>query len=251
MRILIKFTQPTLFALLLIGVAQCVHAAEPPPQKDTSHISGLASWHDGSKGGAYGIGEGWSIEIIPAVYETLTEVIIVHGMTPLILLPAEYEWVRDTGQDFSDQPETLTELVTIPAEYETITEIIVSEPARTEYYLTEPVYMLDGTVITPAAVKAQNIPAVTKEEPRRVVRTAERTETRTIPNSPLERINGNVRVVKTPVRVVEGETLNPPETITRKAVKLPARFVVKRADGEITHVFDKFEDLTAFVDSLK
>jgi len=182
LRIFIKLAQPTLFALALMG---CAHSVEPKAPNQTKIVITQkfesALWHDGTIGGIYGIGEGWSIEI----------------------LRPEYEWVEDESEDLSGDPVMISTLITLPAEYEAVTDTITVEREKTEYYLTKAIYNSDGTIKTAKIVKPRIIPAVTKEETRQVVIVPERTVERTVP---LERRKGYRRVVKLPDRTMEDTT---------------------------------------------
>jgi len=207
-----------------------------------------ALWHDGTKGGIYGIGEGWSIEILRPEYEWVTETTVVHESRPLISVPAEYEWVEDESEDLSGDPVMISTLITLPAEYEAVTDTITVEREKTEYYLTKAIYNSDGTIKTAKIVKPRIIPAVTKEETRQVVIVPERTVERTVP---LERRKGYRRVVKLPARTMEDTTPFPTQTKSRKIQIRPWRFVIKNPDKQTAYIFDDFGDFTVFMDSLK
>jgi hypothetical protein len=211
----------------------------------------LNLWHDGSKGGTYGIGEGWSIELLPADYVTVLGEITVSppaGGIELISIPAEYEWIKDHNEDLTGEPIMTHQLVTIPAEYETMTETVVVKPENTDYYLTDATYNTDGSINTPKIVKARHRPAETRQEERRVVKVPKRTVERMVP---LERRRGYRRVVKIPARTMEDTSYFFGPLYEYRTVKAqPWRFLIKRPSGVIVHVFDSFEDLTAFIDSL-
>lgn len=208
------------------------------------------SWHDGSEGGVYGIGEGWSIDLLPAKYENITETLKVGDpiSPPLKTIPPEYEWIKEDSEDLNGEAVMTLTFVTLPAEYETVTETVIVEAAKTKYYLSDTIYNSEGRVVTPRRVKRWLIPAVTEERERRVVKTPERTVERIIP---LDKRKGYRRVVKTPARTVEVKLPSISRTITSKVEAQPWRFIIKNPDGQIAHSFDDFEALTAFTDSLK
>lgn len=252
-QIIIKLALPTVYTLLLVG---CAHGVEPidPSQEQINIIESQvpALWHDGSIGGVFGIGEGWSIELLPVEFETVTESFTTNppaGGIELIAIPAEYEWVEDNSEDLSRDPIMVSKLVTLPAEYETVIETIIVKPEHTTYYLTEAKYSADGSIKTPRTVKQQHMPATTRQEERRVVKLPERTVERIVP---LERRKGYRRIVKTPARTMEDTSLFfGPYYTTRVAEAQPWRFLIKRPNGGIVHVFDDYEDLSTFIDSLK
>lgn len=251
LRVLIKITQPTICALLLMGCAHSVEPSEPLQDKIITKVTpDSVLWHDGSKGGDYGIGEGWSIELVPAEYETVFDVITVSSPTgsELITIPAEYEWIRDDSADLSGDPIMVPKLVTIPAEYMTVTETIVVKPQQTSYYLTDAIYTPDGSIKSPKTVKPRFIPAVVRHEERQVINVPERTVERVIP---LERRKGYRRVVKTPARVTSKPFYLGPYYSRRFQEAQPWRFLIKNPKGSAVHLFDDFETLATFVDDLK
>lgn len=251
MRVLIKVTQPTIFALLLMGCAHSVEPSEPLQDKTITKLTpNPSSWHDGSKGGDYGIGEGWSIELLPAEYETVFDVVTLGHPTAssLISIPAEYEWVKDNRADQSDEPIMVRKLVTTPAEFMTITENIVLQPKSSGYYLTDTTYHSDGSIGTPKTVKLRVIPAEVRQVERRVMKTPARTIERMVP---VERRKGYRRVVKNPAKTAERPWDVGPYYKPRKVEAQPWRFLIRKPIGEIVYVFDDFDNLTAFTDSLK
>jgi len=251
MQIFIGLAQLAVCALLLLGCSQSVQSNETLQEKNSvTHSQTSALWHDGSTGGAYGIGEGWIIEILPAEYETFIESIILPQMsTELLTIPATFKWVDEDSEAFKTYQKNVIEVVTIPAKYEIITTNEEVRPARTEYYLAKPIHDSIGTVKTLGTIKERHVPPVTKDVSRRVVKVPARSEERVIPNVPIVRRDGYVRIVKTPAKIMPRDLPDLVKTETRKRMKFPQRFAVKRPDGEIAHVFDKYEDLTAFVNS--
>ena len=248
MRIFIKIAKPTIFALLLMGCAHSVEPKKPLQEKlSIAQTPVTALSHEGSKGGAYGIGEGWSIELIPATYKTVTETVIsrvpnFENRVPL--MPAVYEWILESTVDDRPTADKIVKLKTIPAIYETRTETIIEEVAKIEYYLTDTLYDTDGSVITPATVQLRNIPAVTIEEKRRVVVSPLRMEKYYIPAPKKE---GHRLVLKTPILPLTYEHGIITKAIPRTYVAQPWRFIIRNADKELAHSFDSFEDFTAFV----
>ena len=106
--------------------------------------------------------------ITPAVYETVTETVVTQ--------------------------EASTELVTVPATYETVTETVVVQEASTE------LVAIPATFDSPARVVERIIPAVTKQETRRVVRQPASTVERAIPAVTKQVTK---RVVKTPASATQ------------------------------------------------
>jgi len=248
-----KIAQSTVCALLLMG---CAHTGQPKEahqvKTNSPQTPDTALWHDGSRGGAYGIGIGWSIELLAADYETVLDQFTVGSPTggiELISIPAEYEWIKDDNEDLSGEPIMTSQLVTIPAEYMTVKETIVVKPENTDYYLTDATYNTDGSIKTPKIVKPRHRPAETRQEERRVVKVPKRTVERMLP---LERRKGFRRVVKTPASTMEDTSLFFGPYYMPKVVEAqPWRFLIKHPTGGIVHVFDDFDNLTAFVEGLK
>lgn len=251
MQIFIGLAQIAVCALVLMGCSQSVEFNEPLQEKNSVTQSQItALWHDGSTGGTYGIGEGWSLEILPPTYETFTENLIVTEGIELVTIPATFEWVKETSEILKANAKQVVEIVTIPAEYETVTAPEEVKPAQIEYYLAEPVYDSTGTLEALGGIKRRHVPAVMKNVTRRVLKVPGRSVERVIPNVPLLRRDGYVRIVKTPARTLPRDVPDVTKAVTRKRVKHLQRFAVKRPNGEIAHVIDKYEDLTVFLDSL-
>jgi len=241
----IKLTATVMLTNILLG---CAHGQElkQVPQANLSY-----DWHDGSKGGLFGIGEGWWINILHAEYETNTQMGYMSGRTQdLISLPAEYEWVRDESVGSQVEPEMAMQLITIPATYITVTETLVIEPAKTEYDLVRPVFSKDGKIETPARVEIIDTKAIIQQKDRRVVETPERTEARLMP---VEHREGYRRVVSVPARTIVDE--NQPKLRTFKQTNTrevkPWRFVISHPVSRVSHTFDSYNDFKRFTDSLK
>jgi len=252
MRILL----PTIYSLLLMG---CAHASAPqePHEGKTSSVQSpvissqnLTPWHDGSNGGNFGIGEGWSIELLPADYETIVQELTPGTpiAMPLNVFAYEYEWVKDDGETGDGYPYETKEIITIPAEYMIVTETVLVEPKETEYYLTVATYNPEGSIAETRMVKPRQVRAVTKKVELQVVKTPKRFEERQVY---VERRKGYRLDVR------QGRQLNEVIDYDIKIIELkrveaqPWRFLIKHPKGYIAHVFDDFDDLTAFVDGLQ
>jgi len=220
-----KIAQSTVCALLLMG---CSHTGQPKEahqvKTNIAQTPDNALWHDGSRGGAYGIGKDWSIELLPPEYETIFDVVTLgHPRdNSLITIPAEYEWVKDNSAD--GEPEMALKLVVIPAEYMTVTDTIIVEPESTEYYLSDASYNTDGSINTPKTVKLRSVPAVTRERERQVVKTPARTVERMVP---LETRKGFRQVVKTPSSTRERPWFVGPLYMPKVVEAQPWRFLIK------------------------
>lgn len=241
-----------MFVLFLMGGAQSAVSCAPAAETSSTQSQTPILWHDGSKGGEYGIGEGWSIDFLPPTYETFTEKQIIQQSGELLTIPATFEWIKEDSEVLK-KPKVVTKIVTIPAQYEIITEEVMVIKASAEYYFTEAIFNLDGTLKKPRTVKQRHIPAQMKNVSRRVVKVPARTVERTVtaPLKVFERRNGYVRVVKTPARTIERDIPDVFRTETKKREKHPLRFAIKNPDGDLAHIFDTFEGLTAFTESFK
>lgn len=242
----IKAAASLILTACLLGCSHSPTSIEAPQESTFSY-----DWHDGSKGGAFGLGEGWWVSILHAEYESITEIVNMCEQTrKLIVLPAEYEWVKDDSVGPQTEPEMTTEFVTIPGTHTTVTEPQVIEPARTEYDLVEPVFSGDGTVDTPAKVKEIHKEAVIELRERHVVKIPAGTQERLVP---VEHRTGYRRVMRVPVRTVEDKTQPKTRTfknIGRVEVK-PWRFVVAHSKSGVSHTFESYKAYTDFAESLK
>ena len=203
------------------------------------------AWHDGSIGGAYGIGEGWSIELLPAEYGTVTETIIKHPPVELVVVPAEFGWVKDDRVGFDNTPQFYTELVTIPPTFETVVQTTVLEPEKMDYHIVAPKYAADGTIETAALFVEHIIPAIISQKEIEVIKTPESVEERVVP--PRE---GYMRVVMKPASVKEGNPQPQHFTVTKPITVKPWTFKILNSDGMVAHSFDSFDQLTDFLESL-
>lgn len=233
--------------LLIAASAAAQDNAQAPVTNKTAQALISYDWHDGSKGGVYGIGEGWSIELLAAQYGHETQTYGSRERPVLKLIPAEYKWVKDDDKGLSDDLELETILVTIPAEYMSVTETIVLELAKTEYYFLEAKYNSFGNIVSPTTIARREIPAVTKSVTAQVTKVPATTVERRVP---IKRKFGFKRVVKTPIKIVAGKNKVqlPAIRIPRKIE--PARFNIKNPNGKIAYSFDNFEDFKVFERSL-
>jgi len=179
---------------------------------------------------------------IPATFETVTETIVVQPQSvEYVAVPPIYEWVDGDVEGNS------VEYVTIPAQYETVQESVVVQEASSELVtipatfmtvsetvVVQPQYVAqDGSLVpavtkqqsrrvvkTPASTQERTIPAVTKMETRRVVKTPASTVERIVP---YEKRDGKTRVPVTEAKVTERTVPAVTKTVSRRVVKTPAR----------------------------
>lgn len=245
MSIFIKAIATLILTACIMG---CTHG---PASLNTQQTIKSYDWHDGSKGGVFGIGEGWWVTLLHPEYKSETVMGYMSSETrKLIVIPAEYEWVKDDTVGPQAKPEMTTELVTIPGTHMTVTEPFVIEPARTEYDLVEPVLSVDGTVEIPATVKKIHKEAIIELRERRVVKIPARTEERLVP---VEHRPGYRRVMTSPERVAEDKTQPELKTFKRtgrREVK-PWRFVVTHSKSGASHSFESYEAFTNFTESFE
>lgn len=209
------------------------------------------SWHDGSKGGLYGIGEGWSIDVLPAEFETLTETWNIGGKGHFASVPyyepTVHGWERDESVVCPHKPKTVEKLVSIPATYKTIVEARLITPARTEYELIPPTFHLDKTLKTQGWVERRNIKAVTEPVKRRIVVTPEYTVVKLVP---VECRDNYRRVVISEGYMWERDETRS-EVRTRQSIKYPVSFIIKNPDGDIAFTFDDYDTFKTFMGTLK
>jgi len=190
MQTLIKIIVATALSIPLLGCANTPSSKDTPQSVQNALQATPANplpdypWHDGSKGGFFGVGNGWSIEILHAEYKSVVETYVSSEQRELTLIPAKYEWIKDETVGPQGEPEMARQLVTIPATYMTVTESIVMAPAKIEYDLTEPIFNADRTLKTPAIVNQRHVKAVIEQKDRRVVDK---------PKQTLERILGQLK----------------------------------------------------------
>lgn len=233
-------------SFLLVSTSAAAQENAPvSAKKETVQATASYDWHDGSKGGIYGIGKGWSIELITAKYEPKTEIYSTGEPEGFLLIPAEYEWVKDDVTDLGVSPEMEVIWIEVPAEYENITETILAEEAKVEYYFHETEYNSNGHVLKRKHILPRKVPEVFKNSTRRVIKKYTTFVERRVP---IQRKEGFKRVVKTAAKVVPSK----PKGIGFTVSKLvqPWRFNIKNPDGNIVHSFDDYEDYRVFERSL-
>lgn len=108
---------------------------------------------DSKAGELVNLGNGFFLEVVPPVFETISEV----------------------------REEPSEEWVTIPAVFETINETVVIQEGYTELKVIPAILTDGGSRLEPAQASLVDIPAVTKSVTRRVVKTPARVVKRTIP----------------------------------------------------------------------
>ena len=109
------------------------------------------------------------------------ETIDIGNALILEISPAKYETYIDNSSCDALAKNT-TEWVTIPAVFETITEPVIVQKAYTDVKVSPPAYKTDGSIETAAKAELIEIPAVTRQVSRRVVKIPARQVKRTIPN---------------------------------------------------------------------
>ena len=136
LQILIKITRSAVFTAMLI-LAQTASAQSLDLENE----------------GLLNLGDGVVLEVVPPVFETISEV----------------------------RKEPSEEWVTIPAVFETINETVVIQEGYTELKVIPAILTDDGSRLEPAQASLVDIPAVTKKVTRRVVKIPAKVVKRTIP----------------------------------------------------------------------
>ena len=236
--------------IIIAGLIGCASTNTVIAQGDNkAEKLATAIWHDDSKGGAYGIGEGWRIEVLSGRYEFVTEPIITYGDDAgLITIPAVYGWKKDETVGPNSVQEFRMEIVTIPPTFKTMTEQVIVEEAKTKYHITNPIYDVKGDILAPAIVERRYIPEITKQVERQVVDTPKRTIERSVL---VEHREGYRHIVISPASTMEPRRPAKKRFETRRVETRPWRFPIRNPQGEIVHTFEDYDKLTAFIDSLK
>lgn len=200
------------------------------------------AWHDGSTGGAYGIGEGWSYEILDAEYKDVVETRFFTPPKKLVIIPAEYEWVKGTviGSNVIESPRV--ELVVIPpGPLETISETYVKKPTKPKYSLIPPEYSSNGKLIRKAGISVHENVTQTAIREHRLLTRPERISERLINFEPRE---GYTFLETKPAEIKK--IARPQQSITVpnwEEVK-PMRVVIKNPSGDIVHTFNSVDFFT-------
>lgn len=100
---------------------------------------------------------GYTLEITPAKYQTFA------GETPEHILNPPPEWI------------------VIPATFEMITETEIVQAAYTDLKVISAELAKDGSVLRPTQLSLEEVPAITREVTRRIVKTPSRVVKRSVP----------------------------------------------------------------------
>jgi len=151
------FSNFLLLVLLFISLAPELYAQNNPEKVST----GIE------------IGNGLSVEILPATYVT----VVLNSYEPT------EQWV------------------TIPATFETITETKVIQEAYSKLDISPPVYGNDGSIRIAAKAKISEVPAATIEVSKRIVKTPQRVVKRLVPcmctpQTTRKRTKGEVYIIR-------------------------------------------------------
>ena len=118
----------------------------------------------------------------PAWSQAQDASIDIGGGLVLEIIPAQFENVQDTS--CSDRlAQSPIEWVVVPATFESITETVIVQEAYTDVEVTPIIYNSDGSVKTAAKAKMIEIPAVSKQVTRRVMKTPSKIVQRIVPNT--------------------------------------------------------------------
>lgn len=107
-----------------------------------------------------------------------TETVEIGNGLFVDILPAKFKTMVSDDPGPSSEPDW----VIIPATYETIIETIIIQEAYKDVEIFPPTYALNGSMTTPAIAILQEVPAITKQIERRVVKTPSRVVKRVIPH---------------------------------------------------------------------
>ena len=126
----------------------------------------------------------------------------------LEVIPSQYETVQDTS--CSDRhAQSPTEWVVVPATFESITETVIVQEAYTDVKITPIIYNSNGSVKTAAKAKMIEIPAVSKQVTRRVIKTPSKIVQRILPNTCSFRMKRRLKKSKSyKIKDKSGITLN-------------------------------------------
>jgi hypothetical protein len=173
--------------------------------------------------------EGSEIKVVPATYETVTEQVLIKEQSLRYnVIPATYQTVTERVLKTPERTETIV----IPAEYETYSEQVLIRPAYTTWKPGAGLYGRDPSAVAAGAdgdatlqlatgelLCRVEVPAEYETVTRTRLKSAERTEVRTIP---AEYENVTKEVVAEPARVVEEVIPAEFNTVTVQRLVTPA-----------------------------
>ena len=247
----LSFTKIFLPSILMLLCSACTHASQKhltsaQEIKSSENLQSYA-WHDGSTGGAYGIGEGWSFEILPAEYKDVIETIHYGPSTSLDIIPAEYEWVKGTitGPNVVRSPRI--ELHIIPGVFETVSETYIAKPTKPPFSLIPPEYNSEGDLVRKALIAEHEFVTQTATRKVRVLSFPERVSEELVSFEPREGY--------TLLEIKPAEVRNLPRpqqsiTVTNWEEVRPMEVVIRNPNGDTVHNFNSV-DFFAFLRSFE
>ena len=247
----LSFTKIFLPSILMLLCSACTHASQKhltsaQEIKSSENLQSYA-WHDGSTGGAYGIGEGWSFEILPAEYKDVIETIHYGPSTSLDIIPAEYEWVKGTitGPNVVRSPRI--KLHIIPGAFETVSETYIAKPTKPPFSLIPPEYNSEGDLVRKALIAEHEFVTQTATRKVRVLSFPERVSEELVSFEPREGY--------TLLEIKPAEVRNLPRpqqsiTVTNWEEVRPMEVVIRNPNGDTVHNFNSV-DFFAFLRSFE
>lgn len=245
-----SFTIISLSCIFALLVSTCTHSSQERQvsvqEIKLSETLQSYAWHDGSTGGAYGIGEGWSFEILDAEYKDVVETRFFTPPKKLVIIPAEYEWVMGTviGPNVIESPR-IELLVTPPGPLETIGETYVKKPTTPKYSLVPPEYSSNGKLVRKAAILVNEYVTQTAIREHRLLTRPERIRERTINFEPRE---GYTLLEIKPAEIKKIPRPQQSITVPNWEEVQPMRAVIKNPSGDMVHTFNSV-DFFAFLRS--
>ena len=236
----IKIALTCVFAVLSSACTHSSHKTQVTVQEvNSAETLQSYPWHDGSTGGAYGIGEGWSFEILDAEYKDVVEPRFFTPPKKLVIIPAEYEWVMGTitGPNVIESPRI--ELAVIPpGPLETVRETYVKKPTKPKYSLLPPEYSADGKLVRKAAIVEHEFITQTATKEYRLLTRSERIQRKRIKFEPRE---GYTLLEIKPAEVKEIPRPKKDRTIPKWEEIRPMRVVIINPSGDIVQTFNNFD----------
>ena len=238
-----SFTKMTLICIFTLLVSACTHNSqkhqESVQESKPSETLPSYAWHDGSTGGAYGIGEGWIFEVLDAEYKDVVEPRFFTPPKKLVIIPAEYEWVKGTvnGPNVIESPRI--ELAVIPpGPLETVRETYVKKPTKPKYSLLPPEYSADGKLVRKAAIVEHEFITQTATKEYRLLTRSERIQRLHIKFEPRE---GYTLLETKPAEIKEIPRPQQDTTIPKWEEVQPMRVVIINPSGDTVHIFNNYD----------
>lgn len=202
----------------------------------------------------YDLGKGYSAQILQPEFKTVTETVLIQGPIPeLIVRPAKYKWVKTTElKDYAESgysiQDSYTEIIEVPDTYMDIIETTVMYPQHDTFDITPAISNQSGQLRIPARITQRTVPAITKQEKKRVIETIGKDMENVVQVKPRD---GFTFIMTAPASVWEPLHAPTPRTddVLHFVKMSPLRIRVTNEEDILVGEYENLDDLNTFLEA--